>query len=252
MVTADDVLGYIKMLEELGWNRRSLMTKTIAIKKFFGYWTEKGYPLFNIKLIPSIKIKFKLPRVASDEAIEQFLQVMPSKNSALYKRTKALLLMLADSGARLGELADLNLKDLQHKCAVIRTEKARTKNPFRKIFWGDSAQEALDDWLKARARLKFTHPEAVFISTHQAHKGSRVTRGNLGRVFNRVCERAGIPVLNAHSLRHRFGRELARNGANNSTISNLMGHSKIESSLIYTVMDGPEMEQAHKKYKKVA
>jgi integrase/recombinase XerC len=251
MVKYEDVMAYLQLQEELGWNRRSIQSKSIAIKMFFEFWNNKGYPVFNTKLIPSIKIKFRMPRVSSDEDLEKFITLIPTNNNALNKRTKAIVLMLADSGARLGEIASLNLNDLDKNCAIIKTEKSRGKNPFRKIFWGESAQEALNDWLEARKNLKYKHPEAVFISTHQAHKGSRVDRQSLGRVFKRISDKNNLPkTFNAHSLRHRFGRELARNGANNSTISNLMGHQDINSSMIYTMMDGTEMQEAHKKYKK--
>jgi len=67
-------------------------------------------------------------------------------------------------------------------------------------------------------------------------------------MLRRYSNRANIPYMNAHSFRHHMGRMLARQGANNSSISNILGHSSLQSSYPYTMMTDKDLEAVYRKH----
>src|SRR5207248_664909 len=110
---------------------------------------------------------------------------------------------------------------------------------------------ALERWIEARARyanlIPPQHPEALFISVRESHgkTGSRMNSTTVGEMLRRLSVRAGVSTINPHSLRHKFGNDAAEAGANNSNISDLMGHASLTSSFVYTHLRGKQLGEAH-------
>jgi len=269
LVTPDEVDLYFKQRAELGWKRNSMVVPAMALRKFFEYWKRKGYPVLDYQMLPVVRKEGTEPRIASRESLEKIL-AQCAGDDIYHIRNRAVILMLADTGVRNGELCSLNVADITEKCevteengckqysCVIRTEKARSsRNPHRRVFWYEQAHTALKKWLEMRATyarlVPPRDPEALFISTKDSHgkAGSRMTPFTVGLVLRRTSEKAGIETVNAHSLRHKFGADSAENGLNNSNISDLMGHANLTSSFVYTHLRGPGLGSAHRKVKPV-
>lgn len=143
---------------------------------------------------------------------------------------------------------------LKQFSSVLKTEKRRGGVIHRRVFWYTEANDALKKWmLKRKAFCDFFNvrdQEALFIGVKTWRAGYRMRPGTVGLMLRDLSLSAGIePVVNAHSIRHMFGFEAAELGANNSNISDLMGHSQIQSSYVYTHLRGPDLGLAHKRVK---
>ena len=259
MVRVDDIIEYFDLMKQLGWKQNGFTTKSIALRKFFEFYGKQGLDVLNFQLVPVAKREYNPPRVATEEEYLKLLGIIPERTrDHRYIRNRALVNMLWDTGARVGELLSLKVPDLdlQHQRAVIKTEKSQGVKPFRQIFWFERTNESLQNWLERRSELedkhKFQDPEMVFIGCLRWQLGKRLSNNGVATLLSRYSQRAGInPTLNAHSFRHHFGLELAKKGANNSVISNLMGHSSLMSSYRYTIMRSNELEEEYRRLMKV-
>lgn len=249
-IALNDVMEYLNGMADLGWDRNSFVGKCMALRKFFEFYRLQGYKVVDEELIPIPDREMKLPRVANDEQFDQLISIIPKEsNDPRHIRNLAIIGLLWDTGARNGEICSLNVEDLDLKemRAVIKTEKAKTRRPFREIFWTESTNEYLINWLKKRKHLdgavKFAEPDALFISATSSKYGQRFSIKGLGEMLRRYCNRAKMPYMNAHSFRHHRGHHIIASGGSTSDVMNILGHSSVQSTTIYTMMRGKELEQ---------
>ena len=249
-ITLSDVMEYLNGMAELGWDRNSFVGKCMALRKFFEFFRLQGYKVIDEELIPIPDKEHKLPRVANDEQFNQLLSVIPKdSNDPRHIRNLAIIGMLWDTGARNGEICSINVGDLDlnEKRAIIRTEKAKSRRPFREIFWTQSTNDYLLRWLEKRKHLRtliqFDEPDALFISATSAKFGQRFSIKGIGEMLRRYCNKADMPYMNAHSFRHHRGHHIIKSGGSTSDVMNILGHSSVQSTTIYTMMRGKELEE---------
>lgn len=260
-VQLKDVMEYLNLMVEIGWASNSFVSKCMALKKFFEFCNLRGYTTLDERLIPVPQKQYKIPRVASEEEYEKLWAVIPQDSKDLrHVRNSAIVSLLWDTGARNGEIMALDVDDLdlENKKALIKTEKAKTRRPLREIFWTDKTNQLLIRWLAERdkfsRRIQLRDPNALFLSLYNS--GSQKTKGYRFRTSG-VCEmlrsysnKAGLEVrLNAHSMRHYMGRTIIEKGGSNSDVTNILGHSCIESSMVYTMMYGKQAEKRYRKFR---
>jgi len=263
-IKLDDCLEWLKWFKELNFDINTIQKKAIALKIFFEFWWNQGKQIINPVLIPLPPKQFKFPRVACEEDYKKVLAVIPENSNYYWHiRNKALITLLWDCGARIGELLSLNVQDIDtiNKRADIHTEKSKGFLPFRRIFWTNSTNQNLIKWIEKRKQeltmwnlKEVTEPDAFFISIHGGKgscvgKATRMHKSAVTEMIRKYSNKAGLErTLNPHSIRHHRGRELALKGANNSTISSILGHSNLLSSYPYTVLAGKDLEKQFRKY----
>ncbi len=256
-ITFDDCIKWLKVTRLLGFDENTLQKKAIAIKLFFQFLKDSNVPIqVEPNLIPIPEKNFKLPKVATEEQYQKLLQFIPIDSNAYQNsRNRTLLMMLHDSGVRSGEIVSLDMENLNLKkqSAEIKTEKSRGIIPFREIFWTRKTNEQLKDWLKQRKIIleKYNIEEknmpAVFIGIRKGQV-KRLESQSVSDILLKYSRRAGLETtINPHSLRHLFGRDMAKKNANNYVIASMMGHSKIESSYPYTMLFGRDREKMYRR-----
>lgn len=250
------VLWYLSEQERLGWKPSGLNLIGIALRKFFEFCRMRGYYVaFNEQLIPLKEKTFSIPRVTNLETFQQLLAQIPdNSDDSHHIRNRAVLLLLWDTGARTGELMSLNLSDLdlKNKTALIKTEKSRGRRPIRQIFWTKETHIALLRWLNKQEELRkqfnFNDPEALFVSisksSRQFLRGCRMTPRGVAEIMRVLSNQAGLPIItNAHAIRHSMGRDTVKTLRSNSAVSNILGHSNLDSSYIYTMLFGEDLKE---------
>lgn len=237
----------------MGFEENTILKKAIALKKFFEYWGAQGITELPVALIPVPRRQFVLPRIASNNDFQKLLDVIGDRIWDI--RNRAMILMQGQSGARIGEILAIDICHLNddHFGAEIKTEKSRGRRPFRRIYWKEEAKNALDIWVEKRQKLLgFRQMDALFIcvkgGSPKAEKFKRLALEGATEIYRKYSVRAGIPVLNSHSLRHKLGRDLAMRGANNATISSILGHANLASSYYYTELFGDDVKRQFEKY----
>ena len=248
-ITLSDVMEYLNGMAELGWDRNSFVGKCMALRKFFEFYRLQGYKVIDEELIPIPDKVMKLPRVANDEQFNQLISVIPKdSNDPRHIRNLAIIGLLWDTGARNGEICsiDMNELDLKEMRTIIRTEKAKSRRPFREIFWTKATNDYLERWIEKRKHLekqvKFDEPNALFVSVTSVKYGQRFSIRGLGEMLRRYCNKAQMPYMNAHSFRHHRGHHIIKSGGSTSDVMNILGHSSVQSTTIYTMMRGKELE----------
>lgn len=249
-VTLHHVMDYLNGMEEMGWDRNSFVGKTMALRKFFEFWRLQGYQSVNEELIPIPDKEPKLPRVADEEHYRKLVAAIPAQsNDPRHIRNMALVNLLWDTGARNGELCMLNVSELdtENKRALIKTEKSKTRRPFREIFWTDETNDNLIRWVKKRQALEkkmdFKDKDALFVSLTSWKSGERFTIRGVGEMLRRYSNKAKLPYMNAHSFRHHRGHHIIKQGGSTADVMNILGHASVQSTTIYTMMRGRELEE---------
>ena len=256
-IQINHILHYLSEMERLGWQRNGVNIVALALRKLFEYFNLRGYNCVNESLIPLPKKEFNIPRVANDEDFAKLVKAIPHDTNPNNIRNQALIHMVWDSWARSGEIISLNEEDLKFNkdgsgSAVIKTEKSRGRRPIREIFWTAKTGKYLRAWLKKKHEIQhlmvFQNNEAVFTSIRKCGqfdvRGKRMTGRGVCEVFRMLSNRAGLPtIFNAHSARHYGGRKIIKEGGASADVTNILGHSNLESSQFYTMMWGNDLKE---------
>ena len=254
------IIEYMDLMRKMGWENNGFIPKCNAWKQFFKYWRGEGLKVLDPNIIPVPVVEFKMPKVLDKDNFQKLLDVLENHpKNILRLRNITAVRMLWDTGLRLNEFLSIKIKDvdLRNMRTIINTEKSRGAKPVRMAFWTKETNRYLKDYIAAREFFlkdkKFTDIEGyLWISAYGTFKcGGRWTDHAVESVLKRISKEAHIGfTANPHSFRHHFGRNLAMQGSNNSVISDMMGHSSIESTRVYTVMNPEMMQEMYKKYNK--
>lgn len=248
----DDIVGYLNGMIECGWSKNALMPKSIAFRKFFQYLTLKGFRVLSYLLIPVIQKEFKMPHVAEKSEYDKIMNFFSADAKEHHLiRNRAITSLIYDTGARVGEIVALNVEDIDlvNKRATIKTEKSKGKAPVRQIFWEDDTNENIKRWLQIREKIStyvdFPEPEALFVGVRCWQLGMRLDIRAVGIFLRNASRKLGFKrVMNAHSLRHLKGNDMAEMNTNEFVISQILGHAQVSSSRIYTLLKSPILEQS--------
>lgn len=251
------VLHYMKEMERLGWKKNGINIVALSLRKLFEYYNLRGFQCLNESLIPLQKKEFNIPRVANEADFKKLVKAIPLDGNPNNIRNLALIHMVWDTWARTGEIISIDEEELKFNkdlsgCAMIKTEKSRGKRPIREIFWTARTGKYLKAWLKKKQEIQkfmtFEESEAVFISIRKCGQydvsGKRMTNRGVCEVFRTISNRAGLPsIFNAHSARHYGGRKIIKEGGASADVTNILGHSNLESSQFYTMMWGTDLKE---------
>ena len=249
-VREEDITEYIRLHYTMERKRNGVAGRVSSIRTFYSYLRMKGRDVIDPQLIKIPKKEWTDTRVIPEEEYRTLLEVIPDlkRGGNYHKRNRGIIMLLWDSGMRVGELCSLRTSDMDfvNMLASVKTEKNRTSIPFRNIFWTEETNERLLEWNKRRAKLS---GEYFFCQTYGELKGGGITGAGIGSMLRKYAMRNGLNVWNAHSFRHAFGERMASKGAQDSVISSLLGHAHVESSFRYTRLSKVSMRE---KYRELA
>lgn len=213
-------------LESQKYSRRSLARKISAIRSFFRWLMREGKTKANpFDLISTPKLQKKLPNFLYQEEIEKLLSVQDLKK-LLGKRDHAILELLYSSGIRVSEAIKLNLSDIDFDSGEIRVFGKGRKE--RIVLIGKFAISAIKDYLMEKGKGQ---NRAIFLNK----RGERLTERSVERMIKIYAKKAGIEKpITPHTLRHTFATHLLSNGADLRTVQELLGHSSLSTTQVYT------------------
>ncbi len=231
-----------------GLTGRSIARRLSAIRTFFRFLQREGAVAHNPALdVPSPRSGRPLPDTVDVDAMARLLDFKPEDVLAL--RDLALMELLYSSGLRLAELIGLKLADLDLDAGTVRVLGKGAKERIVPV--GAIARAVLRRWLEARANLARPDTGALFVGRRGAALGARA-------VQRRVAARArsqGLPQhVHPHLFRHSFATHLLESSRDLRGVQELLGHSSISTTQIYTHLDFQHLartyEQAHPRAKR--
>lgn len=227
-----DIRSYMASRHRQGLSSTSLQRELSAIRSFFNFLLKNQLTDNNPgQYIKAPKKTRKLPKTLDVDQIKSLLEA--GTNSTIEIRDLAMFELFYSSGIRLSELAQLNLTDidLTDKTLMVRSGKG---GKSRMLPIGSKAVAAINTWLEHRIKSITSTETALFIST----RGTRLGQRSIELRLKQWCKKKGIAEnIHPHMLRHSFATHLLESSQDLRAVQELLGHSNISTTQIYTHLD---------------
>lgn len=218
-----------------GYSASTVKRRISALKSLSRYCTLEGYGKGNVaSAVPLPKLTIQLPDVLTISQVELIME-RSDRDDAAGLRDRALLETLYGAGLRASEACGLNMDDLFLEEGFCRVRGKGDKERFAPL--SGSAHRALERYF-AEGRPHFRNgrggqDRAVFLN----RRGGRLSRQSVHRIVEEAGQMAGIEHLHPHTLRHCCATHLLQGGADLRLIQEILGHSDISTTQIYTHLD---------------
>lgn len=248
-VTLQHIEKYLEELSAMDLAVSSVARNVSSIRSFHEFAVVEGMADANpAELIELPKKAKNLPEVLNQEEIAAIIDI-PNRESDAGIRNAAVLETLYATGMRVSELVGLELDNLIFEIGFIRVIGKGNKE--RLVPVGEEAQSALEHYIEV-VRPKFQNDEnpqkaknRVFLS----QRGNPLSRMSIWNFVNDAAERAGIEKnVYPHIFRHSFATHLLEGGADLRAVQEMLGHSSIITTEIYTHVDRSLLHQVHKEF----
>lgn len=244
-VSREQITGYMTQLKEKGLAAATIARKLAAIKAFYRFMTAEGYMDANPAEVVEAGTKgIKLPRVLSEDEVVRLLN-QPDITTAEGFRDRTMLEVLYATGMRVSELINLTLErvDLNMKYIIAFGKGSKE----RIVPLGSVAAEFLQQYLE-KVRPKLTHEDRNTNIVFLAFGGHELTRQRFWQIIRAYGRKANInKALTPHILRHSFATHLLDNGADLRSVQELLGHSDISTTQIYTHLTNKRLRDIYAK-----
>lgn len=244
-VSRAQITGYMTQLKEKGLAAATIARKLAAIKAFYRFMTAEGYMDANPAEVVEAGTKgIKLPRVLSEDEVVRLLN-QPDITTAEGFRDRTMLEVLYATGMRVSELINLTLErvDLNMKYIIAFGKGSKE----RIVPLGSVAAEFLQQYLE-KVRPKLTHEDRNTNIVFLAFGGHELTRQRFWQIIRAYGRKANInKALTPHILRHSFATHLLDNGADLRSVQELLGHSDISTTQIYTHLTNKRLRDIYAK-----
>lgn len=244
-VSREQITGYMTQLKEKGLAAATIARKLAAIKAFYRFMTAEGYMDANPAEVVEAGTKgIKLPRVLSEDEVVRLLN-QPDITTAEGFRDRTMLEVLYATGMRVSELINLALErvDLNMKYIIAFGKGSKE----RIVPLGSVAAEFLQQYLE-KVRPKLTHAGRNTNIVFLAFGGHELTRQRFWQIIRAYGRKANInKALTPHILRHSFATHLLDNGADLRSVQEILGHSDISTTQIYTHLTNKRLRDIYAK-----
>ncbi|PKB78252.1 MAG: site-specific tyrosine recombinase XerD [SAR202 cluster bacterium Io17-Chloro-G9] len=229
-----------------GYRDTTTARKVAAVKSFFGFLYENGIVATDpTESLGAPRVGRTLPKCLTEDQVTRLLDMASESGTPEGQRDANILELLYATGLRVTELASLNVQDFDQQEAYIRCWGKGSKE--RIVYLYPNAVSQLKNYMgKARKSLvgdKKDQP-ALFVN----HRGERLTRQWIWTILKTYGEKANIGQrITPHTLRHSFATHLLQNGASLRHVQELLGHSSISTTQVYTHLTNNYLHQEYEK-----
>jgi integrase/recombinase XerC len=237
-----DVRAHIATRHRKGMGSKSLQRELSAIRSFYTFLLKNGLAESNpAQHIKAPKQARTLPKTLDVDQINGLLDAGAS--SPLEIRDLAMFELFYSSGLRLSELSALDTGDLDlsDRSLLVRSGKG---GKSRVLPIGGKAVTAINNWLQGRAKMTVIDNVALFVTT----KGRRLGQRSIELRLSQWCKKKGIDQhIHPHMLRHSFASHLLESSQDLRAVQELLGHSNISTTQIYTHLDFQHLAEIYDK-----
>ncbi|PLT30069.1 tyrosine recombinase XerC [Peribacillus deserti] len=236
-----DARLFLTSLHERKLAKKTIARKTSSLRSLYKFMMREGMVKENpFALVSLPKKDHKLPRFLYEEDLEPLFNV--SDTSLLGLRDQALLELLYGTGIRVSECCDLKLKDIDFTIGTMLVHGKGRKDRY--VPFGDYAKDALQTYMSSRKQLMKNSAAHDYMFVNS--KGGPLTPRGVRYILDQIIKKtANNKSLHPHMLRHSFATHLLNNGADLRTVQELLGHSEISSTQIYTHVTKEQLKKVY-------
>jgi integrase/recombinase XerD len=226
--------------------RERTARKVAALKSFFSFLLVSGVIHEDpTESLGSPRVGRTLPKCLSEAEVKRLLDEAAKAGTSESQRDATILELLYATGLRVSELVSLNVQDLDLQEAYVRCWGKGSRERIAYLY--PKALAELKEYLaRARVALVGTRKDepALFVN----HRGERLTRQWVWNILKTYSKRAGVDErITPHTLRHSFATHLLQNGASLRHVQELLGHSSISTTQVYTHLTDSHLRQEYEK-----
>lgn len=243
-ITKDEIRTYLKYLDELKYSKTTISRILSTLRHFYQYlMIEKIVSVNMFKLIKNPKKDKKLPNFLQSDELQKIFDSIDIE-TPLGIRNRLIVELLYASGLRVSELSNLTIDKINISTKEIRVLGKGSKE--RIVFFGDYAKKYLNLYLEeSRPILKNKSKTNILLLNNNGDPLS--TRGIQLVIDNVVRDAALKHNISPHVLRHTFATDLLNNGADLKSVQELLGHSSLSTTQIYTHITNERLRSVYLK-----
>ena len=239
------ITNYLLSLKEKGMASNSISRNLAAVKMFHRYLLRERILEHDItSVIDTPRVWKRIPGYLSMKEVDDLLGA-PRSDKRLERRDKAILEMFYATGMRVSEIANVKIGDMNLNMGYIRCFGKGSKE--RVIPLGRRAIEAIERYRDRdrKEMLSKNDTDTLFIS----RLGKKMTRLSFWKIIKKYRKRAGIRKdISPHTLRHSFATHLLERGADLRSVQEMLGHTDISTTQIYTAISKDRLKKVHAKF----
>lgn len=242
-ISSSEILSFQARLQSSGRANSSIARILASIRGFHRYLLEEGHSQVNpASLVKSPKLGLRLPKAISISDVEKLLEAAgslePEAGQLIQLRDRAVLELMYSCGARVSEVVDLDVDDFGDS-GLLRLRGKGDKE--RVVPIGSFAEQAVSSYLRrVRPGLMTKPTPALFLN----QRGGRLSRQSIWQLISKASEIAKLEV-SPHTLRHSFATHLLEGGADIRVVQELLGHSSVATTQVYTLVTIDSLRRAY-------
>ncbi len=242
-VNKRQIRDFLRNLHQIGESNRTLSRKISSLKKFFKFCLNNKFidndPTQTIK---SPKTEKNLPKIFTEKEMEKLLN-LPDMKTKYGIRNRAILELIYSCGLRISEVSNAKLKDFNSGLTILTVIGKGNKKRFIPI--GKMAKKYLKKYMKIRKNFGIKQDsEILFLSKSGKKLSSDEIREILNRYIILIAQSGGF---SPHTIRHSFATHLLSEGADLRAVQEMLGHSNLSTTEIYTHLSLKEIKEIYNK-----
>lgn len=243
-----DARVFLSMLYEKGDVSRTIARKASSLRAFYRFLERNAVVTTN----PFAGVQLKkagqhLPRYFYEKELNKLFDVVMADTSLLGLRNRLLLEILYGTGARVSEAAGLTLGMLDQTARVITiTGKG---NKTRIVPYGQYAADALASYLRDARPQLLAKSQVMHDKLFVNQRGQALTASGIEYILKQLAKKAGLTqMISAHMFRHTYATDMLNNGADLRTVQQLLGHSSLSTTQIYTHVTTDALQKSYRDF----
>lgn len=246
-VTIQDIRIYLSFLHDEAYSRNTISRKLSSLRSFYQFLTKNNIIEENpFSYVQMKRQQSKLPRFFYEKEIDVLFDTVKG-DTPLDIRNRAVLEILYGTGIRVAECTNIKLQDIDFEASVFLIFGKGGKEryvPFGS-FAHDAIQEYLDSARKELMNKNMLEHDFLFVN----NRGAPITDAGIQYILKKIIEKSSLTTdIHPHMFRHTFATHLLNNGADLRTVQELLGHSSLSSTQIYTHVTTDTLQKSYRNF----
>ncbi|MDD2504732.1 MAG: tyrosine-type recombinase/integrase [Bacilli bacterium] len=239
-----DISDYIIFLKKSNYKPKTINRALSTLRSFYKFLVNEQIIKNNpFDLVKGMKEEKRLPNYFKYKDFKVMIDSL-KEEKPLNNRNKLILELLFATGVRVSELVNIKIEDIEFNKRKIKICGKGNKERF--VFYGSYCNDILNKYLNEDRRLLLKNKETDYLLVN--HLGTKLTDRGVRSIINKIIKKAEIHFkVSPHTFRHSFATMMLNEGCNIKSVAELLGHSNLNTTSIYTHLTNEEVRKAYLK-----